>query len=74
MAELVAFSAVNFRTASNRATSGFLDCIFLASSKFTISTEASALKRIGVKSRLVINPLYKQIGFFSVPFLERLDG
>ena len=30
--------------------------------------------RLTVKSRLVINPLYKQIGFVSVSFLERLDG
>jgi FlaA1/EpsC-like NDP-sugar epimerase len=29
---------------------------------------------LGVKSRLVVNPLHEQIRFFGLPFFERLDG
>jgi hypothetical protein len=29
---------------------------------------------VGVKSRLVIDPLHEQVGFFSLPVLQGLDG
>ena len=32
------------------------------------------MESLGVKTRLVMNSFYEQIGLFRLPFLERLDG
>jgi hypothetical protein len=36
--------------------------------------KASINKGLAVKSRLVIDPLHEQVGFFSLPVLQGLDG
>ncbi len=43
---------------------------------FVINKDDPTIKKssLDVKTRLVVNPLHKQLRFFSLPFLERLHG
>ena len=46
-----------------------------AAGKTTVIEAARLAKALlAVKSRLVINPLYEQIGLIGLPLFERLDG